>query len=101
MEVDGLDPIEPPPQGDMALIDVRRQYGEQMVLFGNIEASEIVLLSPAEFEARAAQAIREGTAGEGRGFVLLPSASPYGRHIAPHVMANYETMIRLVENYAG
>ena len=101
MEVDGLDPIEPPPQGDMALIDVRRLYGDRFVLFGNIEASEIVLLAPAEFEARVAQAIREGTAGTGRGFVLLPSASPYGRRIAPHVMANYETMIRLVNDYAG
>ena len=43
----------------------------------------------------------KGTTGEGRGFVLLPSASPYGRQIAPHVMANYETMIRLVKDYAG
>jgi uroporphyrinogen-III decarboxylase len=101
MGADGLDPIEPPPQGDMQLVDVRREYGAQMVLFGNIEASEIETLPPPQFERRVAQALREGTAGTGRGFVLMPSACPYGRHISADVMANYETMIRLVNDGGG
>jgi uroporphyrinogen-III decarboxylase len=100
MGVSGLDPIEPPPQGDMELIDVRREYGDQLVLFGNIEASELELLQPPEFEARVRQALREGTAGEGRGFVLMPSACPYGRRIPAHVLTNYETMVRLAKSYA-
>ena len=99
MGVDGLDPVEPPPQGDMALIDVRRQIGEQVVLFGNIEASEIEMLSPPQFEARVRQALTEGTAGEGRGFVLMPSACPYGRHISADTMANDETMVRLAQEW--
>ncbi len=93
----GLDPIEPPPQGDMTLTEVRRAVGEQMVLFGNIEASEIELLSEAAFEARVRQALAEGAAGKGRGFVLMPSSCPYGREISPRVMANYETMVRLAK----
>ena len=93
----GLDPIEPPPQGDMHLIDVRREYGQRIVLFGNIEASELETLPPPQFERRVAQALREGTAEEGRGFVLMPSAAPYGRQISAQVMANYETMIRLAK----
>jgi hypothetical protein len=93
----GLDPVEPPPQGDMALIEVRRAIGDQTVLFGNIEASEIELLQPAAFEARVRQALEQGTAGEGRGFVLMPSSCPYGREIPPQVMANYETMVRLAK----
>ena len=100
MEPDGLEPIEPPPQGDVQLIDVRREYGQQMVLFGNIEASEIETLPPAQFEKRVAQALHEGTYGEGRGFVLMPSASPYGRHISPDVLTNYKTMIRLAREYS-
>jgi hypothetical protein len=100
MGMSGLDPIEPPPQGDMQLIDVRQEYGEHLVLFGNIEASEIELLSPAEFEARVGRALCEGTAGSGRGFVLMPSACPYGRRISADVMANYETMVRLAKGYA-
>jgi len=101
MGVSGLDPVEPPPQGDMQLIDVRREYGEQLILFGNIEASELELLQPPEFEKRVQQALREGTAGEGRGFVLMPSACPYGRQIPAHVIANYETMVRLTKAYAA
>jgi hypothetical protein len=83
----------------MQLGDVRREYGGQMVLFGNIEASELEALSPPRFEQRVAQALREGTAGTGRGFVLMPSACPYGRRIPADVVANYETMVRLVHEY--
>jgi uroporphyrinogen-III decarboxylase len=101
MEVDGLDPIEPPPQGDMALIDVRRHYGETMVLFGNIEASEIENLRPDIFERRVRAALEQGTAGSGRGFVLMPSACPYGREINARVMTNYETMVRLAKAYGS
>jgi hypothetical protein len=85
----------------MQLIDVRREYGQHMVLFGNIEASELETLTPPQFERRAAQALREGTAGTGRGFVLMPSACPYGRHLSTDVLANYETMVRLATAYGG
>ncbi len=78
----GLDPIEPPPQGDVELEYVRRRYGRQMVLFGNIEVSDIENLPTAEFAEKVKRALREGTAGEGRGFVLMPSACPYGRELS-------------------
>jgi hypothetical protein len=99
--IDAIDPIEPPPQGDVSLIEVRRRYGKEWVLFGNMEANEIEMLPPEPFERRVAQALREGTAGAGRGFVLAPSASPYGRTITSRTMTNYETMIRLAENFGG
>ena len=95
MQPSGLDPIEPPPQGDITLSEVRREYGKQMVLFGNIEASEIEMLPPKSFAIRVQQALEDGTLGEGRGFVLMPSSCPYGRTISSQVMENYETMIRL------
>ena len=41
MEADAIDPIEPPPQGDVELEYVRQKYGEEMVLFGNLEISDI------------------------------------------------------------
>ena len=94
---DALDPIEPPPQGDVQLIDVRQRYGKQLVLFGNLEIADIEQLPPAQFEKKVARALEEGTHGEGRGFVLLPSASPYGRHISSTTMQNYETIVRLAE----
>ena len=97
----GLDPVEPPPQGDMQLIDLRREIGRDIVLFGNIEASEIELLHPRAFEQRVHQALEEGTSGEGRGFVLMPSSCPYGRTIPAAVMENYETMVRLAQSFGG
>lgn len=71
MGADALDPIEPPPQGDIELREVRKRYGKQMVLFGNLEANDIELLAPALFEEKVKRALDEGTAGEGRGFVGL------------------------------
>lgn len=101
MGADGIDPIEPPPQGDVLLADVRREYGKDLALFGNLEASDIENLPPADFERVAAQSLGDGTAGEGRGFVLMPSASPYGRTITKQTMTNYETLVRLAKEYGS
>jgi hypothetical protein len=95
MEPDALDPIEPPPQGDVQLRDVRQRYGKQLVLFGNIEIADVENLPPDQFEKKVEQCLNEGTAGEGRGFVLMPSAAPYGRTISSTTMRNYEAMVRL------
>lgn len=94
---DGLDPIEPVPQGDVSLSYVRENYGRQMVLFGNIEIADIENLPTEQFVAKVRQALDEGTAGDGRGFVLMPSACPYGRELAALTVKNYEAMIRAVE----
>ena len=93
----GLDPIEPPPQGDVELKYVREKYGAQFVLFGNLEASDLENLETNEFAKKIDRAIREGTSGRGRGFVLMPSACPYGRVLSKRALANYERMTEMVE----
>lgn len=96
---DGLDPIEPPPQGDVELRYVRERYGRQMTLFGNLEASDIENLPTPEFAIKIRRAIAEGTAGQGRGFVLMPSSCPYGRVLSPLALANYRKMVEVAEEY--
>jgi hypothetical protein len=96
MGADAVDPLEPPPQGDADLAAVRREFGRDLTLFGNIEASDIETLDERAFERVVGRAIEAGTSGEGRGFVLMPSASPYGRTISPRTLANYRTMVRMV-----
>jgi hypothetical protein len=97
MGADALDPIEPPPQGDMTLHEVRQRHGGQLVLFGNLEIADIEMLPTPRFSELVKRALHEGTAGTGRGFVLLPSAGPYGRNLSPVTLRNYETMVRLAE----
>lgn len=95
MGTDAIDPIEPPPQGDVELSYVRESYGKQLALFGNLEIADIENMPTPRFAEKVKRALDEGTAGEGRGFVLMPSASPYGREISPLTMHNYETIARL------
>ena len=99
MNPDGLDPVEPPPQGDMDLWEIREAIGKEVVLFGNLESTDLENLPTDQFEEKIKIALDEGTRGEGRGFVLMPSACPYGREITPLTLRNYEAMVRLVNKY--
>jgi hypothetical protein len=72
-----------------------------MVLLSKNPLSDIENLEPRAFEGVVRQALRDGTAGPGRGFVLMPTACPYGRTISPRTMANYETMVRLATRFGG
>ena len=94
-----IDPIEPPPHGDVELEYVRDKYGDKLVLFGNIEVADIENMEPAEFEKIVKRTLKDGTRGEGKGFVLMPSSAPNGRKITPKIMANYETMVRLATEF--
>ncbi|TVR56553.1 MAG: hypothetical protein EA426_13445 [Spirochaetaceae bacterium] len=97
MGADGLDPIEPPPQGDVELRYVREKYGKDIVLFGNLEASDIENLPTELFAEKVKRAVAEGSSGHGRGFVLMPSACPYGRILSSTAMRNYEKIVDIVE----
>ena len=95
----GLDPIEPPPQGDVSLEYVKRRYGEQLVLFGNLEASDIETLSESAFAQKVQTALEEGTADSGRGFVLMPSSCPYGRVLSDTALKNYYKLMEVHEKF--
>ena len=92
-----IDPIEPPPQGDVELEQVCREYGDKLVLFGNIEFADIENTEPTIFEKIVEKSLNDGTQGSGRGFVLMPSAAPIGRKVTHQVLANYETMVRIAD----
>lgn len=95
----GIDPVEPPPQGDVELSYVREKYGSRMVLFGNLEASDIENMKVELFREKVKIALDEGTRGNGRGFVLIPSACPYGRKLSLNAMKNYEIMVEEIERF--
>lgn len=93
MGADAIDPIEPPPQGDVELKFMRENYGKNLVLFGNIEISDLENMPSELFRKTVRKSLDDGTSGEGRGFVLMPSASPYGRDISERTYRNYKIMI--------
>ena len=70
-----------------------------MVLFGNIEVREIVFMERMDFERRVIGALKDGTRGPGRGFVLMPSASPVGFELPVRAARNYECMVRIAEHF--
>ena len=97
MGADALDPVEPPPQGDITLREVRNLYGADMTLFGNIEVSTIETLESDAFEGLVKNTLREVAETSGKGFVLMPTAAPYGRRITANTLRNYETLVRLAK----
>ena len=87
----GLDPIEPPPDGDITLAEVKKRYGNHLCLFGNIELKELENSDSDRIEALVRQAIDE--AAEGGGFVLMPTAAPISVPLSPRTERNYMTYI--------
>lgn len=80
MGVDVLNPIEPPPQGDITLTQAFEKVGNRMGLEGNIEISDLLMKDGDEVR----QIIRKSTV-EGRAssrFILCPSAG-YMEYIHP------------------
>ena len=93
MGADAIDPVEPPPQGDVLLKDVFEKYGKQLVLFGNIEIADIENLPNDEFCVLVDRTLSDAVSHQVRGFVLMPTASPFGRVVSPLAMRNYETLV--------
>jgi uroporphyrinogen-III decarboxylase len=60
MGVDVLDPMEPPPDGDVTLREARRVVGDQMTLIGGLEYRDFEMDSPDEIEAKTRDAMEQG-----------------------------------------
>jgi hypothetical protein len=91
MGVDCLNPIEPPPMGDLTLRQARQIVGDRMCLEGNLEADDM-FRAPAEHIRRlVAQAIEEARGG---GFILCPTSGFMEWPVAtPRQAENYLTYI--------
>jgi hypothetical protein len=87
MGVDVLNPIEPPPMGDISLPEAFARVGERMALEGNIETHDFMTGAPRDIEARIHAALE---AGKGRRLILCPSSG---------YMENVEPTPREIENW--
>jgi len=64
-----IDPLEPPPMGDCDLAELKRLYGDKIVLKGNLHTTEVMLMgTAADVIAASKKAIDD--AAEGGRFIL-------------------------------
>jgi hypothetical protein len=90
---EGLDPIEPPPDGDIELREVKKRYEKRLCLFGNIELRELEHSDGRRIDALVSRAMEE--AKEGGGFVLMPTAAPINVPLSKKTEENY---VRFIES---
>ena len=73
MKPDMLEPIEPPPHGDLTLLELKEKIGNEICLMGYIEFSDLEFCSTEEIDKKVKKAIEDGSGG---GYILLPSSTP-------------------------
>jgi uroporphyrinogen-III decarboxylase len=83
----GTDPLEPPPDGDISLAEVKALYGKDLVLFGNTELKVLETAEPEE--VRAIVKGQMDAAKEGGGYIMLPTAAPIDEPLSPRTERNY------------
>ncbi|NLT41505.1 MAG: hypothetical protein GXX93_02415 [Anaerolineae bacterium] len=91
MGVDCLNPIEPPPMGDMTLRQAREVVGNRMCLEGNLEADDMFRAPAERIRRLVAEAIEDARGG---GLILCPTSGFMEWPIAtPRQVENYLTYI--------
>ncbi len=89
---DGIDPCEPPPDGDITLDAVKRCCQARGVsVWGNLELKLLEQGSPSQVRAEVGQIMTQAKAGGG--FVLMPTAAPINLPLAAGTEANYRAFI--------
>lgn len=99
MQPDALDPIEPPPDGDIELKEIKKRVGDKITLMGNIEERYFEICSKKEIDAIVHKAMKEGAPG-GR-FVLLPTAMPLTTPLDLKIKENIIQYINSGLKYGG
>ena len=103
MGVDVLNPMEPPPMGDLTLEEAFALVGDRMGLEGNIETHELMSASKERIRDLVREAIE---AGRGRRFILCPSSGymecpkPEARLIE-NLLTFIEEGVRCAEEHSG
>jgi hypothetical protein len=92
-----LDPVEPPPDGDISLAELKRRWGRRFCLMGGLELRDLELSNPGHIDTLVKEAMQ--SAKEGSGFVLMPSACPLGAELSDRTRENYLQMIESALRY--
>lgn len=86
-----VDPIEPPPDGDIALEEIKKLYGSRFTILGNIELKMLETASEEQVIRTVKEVCEEGKPGGG--FILMPTATPINVPLDKKTERNLITMI--------
>ena len=92
MAPDALDPLEPPPDGDIDIPELKRRIGSRICLMGGIELKHLETRDEDFISQLVRQTIAAGKSG-GR-FVIMPTAAPINIPLSAKTEANF---IRFIE----
>ena len=91
-----LNPLEPPPMGDIDLGEIKQRYGHCLAFMGNLHTTDVMLYGSAKLvEQKAVEALR--AAGSGGGFVLS-TGDQCGRETPEE---NLFALVQAVVNYGN
>lgn len=91
MGSDLVNPLEPPPIGDVVLSDAKRRVGDRLCLVGNMQLDEIERGSPERVRHLTAEAIKQ--AGAGGGFIFSLCAALYRRNLPDQCTENLKVIL--------
>ena len=93
-DLDCVNPVEPPPQGDCDLAELKRTFGDRMAFMGNLHTTDVMLLGTVEEVKRAAMKAIDD-AGANGGFILS-SADQCGRDTPDE---NIRALVEVCQTY--
>ncbi|MHB1484043.1 MAG: uroporphyrinogen decarboxylase family protein [Saccharofermentanales bacterium] len=96
-DAQAIDPVEPPPDGDITLSELKKRYGDRFCFFGNIELKELECSDRNRIDALVKEAMT--AAKQGSGFVLMPTAAPINIPLAKKTEENFMQMIESALKY--
>ena len=94
-----VDPVEPLPDGDISLGEIKEIYGDRFTLLGNIELKELEVASEEQVERLVKGVVEEGK--KGGHFILMPTATPITVPLASVVERNMFKMIECGLKYGS
>jgi uroporphyrinogen-III decarboxylase len=88
---DAIDPCEAPPDGDIALREVKKRVGNRMCIFGNIQLKLLEIGEHSEIK-KAVKECMNAAKAEGR-YVIMPTAAPINTPLTKKTEQNYHLFI--------
>ena len=88
---DVLEPIEPPPQGNIDLAELRQRVGDRLCLMGYMQDQDFYSAEPEDIRRHVAGIVE--VVGRGSRFIASPTCTPFQFPPTPRYVQNYVTFL--------